>query len=210
MIETDLKILIVDDHALIRKGVEHTIRVGFPSYYVESASNGRDVIKTFEENPFDVVITDIQMPSINGIELTKELLKKNPKTKIIVVSMHMDVAHIQEAMDAGAMAYISKLDDENEILVAIRDVIKGNTYYGTKTSQLLVKGYFNSKEKRLTTKEVEVVKHIADGLVYKQIAHIMDVSVRTVESHRKNILEKLELVTNADIIKYAISKNITN
>ena len=205
-----IKILIVDDHALIRKAVQHTIKAAFNKYIVEVAENADVALKKFESTPYDLVITDIQMPKVNGLQLTKKLLEINRSTKIIVVSMHMDVAYIQEAMEVGAKGYISKLDSEQEIVVAIKDVLEGKTYYGTKTSQQLVKDYFNSKDKRLTSKEIEVVKHIADGLVYKEIADMMDVSVRTVESHRKNILEKLEFTTNADIIKYAIKHNITS
>lgn len=202
-------ILLVDDHTVVRKGMKLLIQSKLDNVILIEAESGAIALDYCSKSKIDMVITDITMPEMNGIELARIISEKYPLIKVIVLSMHLDEMYVKDAIDAGAMGYLSKaMEDENEILQAVETVFAGNTFYGKKTSQSLIKGMFDSKDKSLTKKETEIAKHLSNGLVYKEIAANMNISSRTVETYRKNILEKLKLKTTADIIKYAIKHGI--
>ena len=200
----------MDDHTVLRKGMKLLITAKFENVVIYEAASGTKALNYCRDSSIDLVITDITMPEMNGIELTRKIAEKYPSVKIIVVSMHLDEIYIKESIEAGAKGYLSKsMEDENEIIQAIETVLDGNTFYGKKTSQSLIKGMFNKTETALTKKESEIARHLSNGLVYKEIANKMDISTRTVETYRKNILKKLKIDTTADIIKYAIKNGIT-
>ena len=202
-----IRILLVDDHTVMRKGLGRLILSRYSDAQLYEAKDGVEALKLLEETKIDIVITDITMPNMDGITLTKNISKKYPHTKVIVVSMHLDEIYIKKAINAGAKSYISKsMEDENEILDGIENTLNETTFYDKKTSQVLIEGMFEEKKRKLTPKEIEISRYLSDGLVYKEIAHKMNISPRTVESYRKNILEKLDLKTTADIIKYAIKQ----
>lgn len=204
-----LNILLVDDHTIVRKGMKLLIESEFTNAKIYDAINGRNALELINKINFDLVITDITMPDINGIELCRKAIDKIPTIKILVMSMHLDEMYIKEAIEAGAKGYLAKsMDNEMEILTGIETILQGNTFYGKKTSKILINAMFSDSEKKITPKEVEIIRFLSDGLVYKEIAHKMNISTRTVETYRKNILEKLNLNTTAGIIKYAIKHGL--
>ncbi|MDH5380367.1 MAG: response regulator transcription factor [Cyclobacteriaceae bacterium] len=209
MKDNPLNILLVDDHSVMREGLKLLIKSWFKKAEIGETCNAHEAINLFQKHAFDIVITDYEMPEMNGLELTRTLIKQNPKTRVIVLSMHQDEVYVKECINAGAKAYLSKaLDDSDDIIQAIERVLEGGVYYGKKTSEILLSEMFVSKDKKLSLKEIEIIKHIANGLVYKEIADKMNISPRTVETHRKNIMEKLGVDTNAHIIRYAIKNGI--
>lgn len=209
MKDNPLNILLVDDHSVMREGLKLLIKSWFKKAEIGETCNAHEAINLFQKHAFDIVITDYEMPEMNGLELTRTLIKQNPKTRVIVLSMHQDEVYVKECINAGAKAYLSKaLDDSDDIIQAIERVLEGGVYYGKKTSEILLSEMFVSKGKKLSLKEIEIIKHIANGLVYKEIADKMNISPRTVETHRKNIMEKLGVDTNAHIIRYAIKNGI--
>lgn len=204
-----IKILLVDDHSVVRKGMKMLIESKMSEVIVYEANDGVEALQILGQSSIDVMLTDITMPNMNGLELIKQSSVKFPNVKKLVISMHLDEMYIKEAIEAGSNGYLSKeMEDENEIIDGIKAVLDGKSFHDKTTSQVLIKSMFSENKKKLTPKEVEIAKHLANGLVYKEIAHQMDISPRTVETYRKNILEKLEIETTADIIKYAIKNNI--
>ena len=202
-----ISILLVDDHTLMRKGLGRLILSRYSNAHLFEAKDGVEALALLEGTEIDIVITDLTMPNMDGITLTKNISKKYPNTKVIVVSMHLDEIYIKKAIEAGAKSYVSKsMEDENEILDGIENTLNENTFYDKKTSQILIEGMFEQKTRKLTPREIEIARCLSDGLVYKEIANKMNISPRTVETYRKNILEKLELKTTADIIKFAIKQ----
>ena len=205
----ELNMLLVDDHAIVRKGMELLIKSEFANTKIYEAENAKKALKLIKDVKFDIIITDITMPGMSGIDLCREAVSKTPDLKFLIISMHLDEMYIREAIASGAKGYLAKsMDNEVEILSGIRAILNGETFYGKKTSEILIKGIFSNNEKKLTPKETDVVRFLTDGLVYKEIAHKMNISARTVETYRKNVLEKLQLNTTADIIKYAIKNGL--
>ncbi len=203
------KLLLVDDHTVVRKGMKLLIHSKYKDMKIMEANNGEEGLALIENNDFDLVITDITMPKMGGLELCKTAMEKKPDIKILIISMHLDEMYIKEAVKMGAKGYLTKsMVDETEILTGIEAVLKGNTFYGKKTSQILIKGLFDNEDRKLTPKEIKVARFLSNGLVYKEIADKLNISTRTVETHRKNILDKLDLETTADIIKYSIKHGI--
>ncbi len=204
------KILLVDDHSVVRKGIRLLLQSLGSDYNISEAESGEIALKKMSETDYDVLMTDISMPKMTGLELIKQVRERDSKIKILVFTMHLDEAYVTEAFDNGADGYLCKESGhDNEIGTAIEEVLAGEQYYSSTISQMMVKRLFKEKEEQhYTPKEIEVIKYIAEGLVYKEIANEMDISVRTVETHRKNILEKLDKKTNADIIKFAIKNKL--
>ncbi len=204
-----INILIVDDHTVMRKGLSRLILSRYCGAQLYEADDGNEALNLLENNKIDLVITDITMPNMDGIELTKNITNKYPNVKVMVVSMHLDDIYIKESIEAGAKGYLSKaMEDENEILDGIEKILNNTTFYDKKTSQILIQGMFKQQTQKLTPKEIKIARCLSDGLVYKEIASKMHISPRTVENYRKNILEKLDLKTTADIIKYAIKQGL--
>lgn len=211
MTNTIMHILLVDDHTVMRKGLSQLIESRFSKAVFYEAADGVEALEVLKKNKVDIVLTDITMPNMNGIELTKNISEKYPEVKVMVISMHLDEIYIKKAIEAGASGYLSKsMEDENEILDGIEKILAESVFYDKKTSQILIKGMFTETARKLSPKEIEIAQHLSDGLVYKEIAHKMSISPRTVETYRRNLLEKLHLKTTADIIKYAIKNGLVS
>lgn len=209
-----INILIADDHSLFRKGIANLLSEAENITIVAEAENGQEAVdKAREFNP-DVVIMDIGMPVLNGVKATAKLLAKMPQMKVIALSMHTDTHYVREMLEAGASGYLFKNCDYKELITAIETVFAGKKYLNGQITEMVIQGYLGKKdpigvtEAELTGRESEIFKLLAEGKSVREIADVLFVSVKTVGTHRQHILDKLNLKTTTDLIKYALKKGI--
>lgn len=216
MADDRIKILVVDDHSLVREGITSMLGGHDNFEVIGEGSSGEEAIVKVNENPPDVLLMDINMPGLNGIETAKKIFETHPDLKVIILSMEVTQEYISEAIKAGVMGYLAK-DSKKDILIeAIKKVHGGEQYFGEKISQVIFKGFYNqskgekiaSNNKDLSKREVEVLRQIASGLSNRQIADKLFISIRTVDAHRNHIMQKLGLKTTAELVKYAIKERI--
>lgn len=201
-----IKLVIADDHELFRKGLAELLRKHDDIKIVKSVANGSefmDVVKS--ELEVDIVLLDISMPQMDGFQVLKEIKALNSNIKPIVISMHSDGNYIAKCAKSGAYGYLLKNTDEEELTLAIRTVNKGKKYFSTETSEKMINFMSTQSvsENILSNKETEVLGLISEGLTTKEIAAKLFVSSRTIETHRANILKKLEVKNTAELIKKA-------
>lgn len=211
-----IKILIVDDHKIVREGLRTLLEKQTGMKVVGEAANGSAAVKQALELSPDIVIMDITMPDLNGIEATRRIIAKNPKIKVIALSMHSDRRFMVETLKNGASGYLLKDSAFDELAFAIKTVMKNQTYLSSQIADLVLKDYINQLNKKepsaysqLTPREREVLQMLAEGHTTKQISARMHVSVKTVETHRKQIMDKLNIHNIAGLTKYAIREGIT-
>ncbi len=207
-----IRVLVVDDHAIMRDGIRALIDISDDIEMVEEASEGKEaIIKTQEFEP-DVVIMDIVMPGMDGMEATRRIKKKNPKVKVLVLSQHDNKEYVLSAIKAGAAGYVPKRALGSELLSAIRAVHGGDSYLYPSVATAVIQDYLKRAEEepygRLTAREREILKLIADGHTSREIADILYISFKTVLGHRAKIMEKLGIHNRSELIKYAIRKGI--
>jgi len=208
-----IKVLIVDDHQLFREGLANLIGGSGEIEIIAEAENAGQAIKmTSKLNP-DVIIMDIGLPEINGIEATKILKKKYPDIKIIALSMHSDKHYIKGMLEAGASGYLLKNSTHNQVMDAVKSVYSGKKYLSSTITEVLIDNYLgkdepSGEESKLTQRESEILKMIAEGISTREIAKKLFVSVKTIGTHKQNILEKLNLKSTTDLVKYAIKNEI--
>lgn len=210
-----IKLLIVDDHSIIRNGLKLMLSKNPKFKIVAEANSGQEAIDFIDKNPseIDVILMDIYMSGVNGIEATKIITNKYPNIKILALSMHDEEAYITSMIDAGATGYILKQADVYEISKAIESTALGKKYYSNEVSVTIINSlHKKSKDKgnELSVREMEILGLIADGLTNKGVGEKLFISARTVESHRRNILDKLDFKNTTEMIRYAIENNITN
>jgi DNA-binding NarL/FixJ family response regulator len=211
-----LNVLIADDHRIFRQGLrallekEHDLRV------VAEADNGRDAIEAIENNSLDLAIMDVAMPGLNGIEATRKILSQKPGLRVIGLSMHTDRRFVSEMLKAGAVGFVSKDSAFEELVQAIRTVLSGKVYLSPVAAGVVVDDYLRRSGpgettafSALTAREREVLQLMAEGRNTKQIAMDLHVSIKTVETHRRQVMEKLELFSVAELTKYAIREGLT-
>lgn len=209
-----IKIGLVDDHEIVRDGIRALLMGNSEIQLVESFPNAKTFLTYLKENPsfFDVLILDISLPNISGIELTRQLIKDDPKTKILMLSANTGKVHIESAFKAGARGFLPKDCSRDELALAIAQIFYKNIYIGKNLEQVVLENYINrlhyTEQEELTSREVEILTGFANGLTYNEIADELNISKKTIESHKKNIFEKLHFKTNADLIKYAIKNHI--
>ncbi len=205
-----IKILLVDDHTIMRDGIRALLGIHDDIEIVGEASEGKEAIEKADELAPDVVIMDIAMPGMDGLEATRRITKKNPKTKVLVLSQYGDKEYILQAVRAGATGYVSKRALGTELALAIRSLHHGGSFLQPAGAKAVIEGLLSQAEKdpydKLTAREREVLKLIAEGKSSKEIADLLFISPRTAERHRANIMEKLNLKKTADLVKYAIQK----
>jgi two-component system response regulator NreC len=213
-----IRVFIADDHPVVRDGLRLTIeRGGKDIVVVGEASDGMELLKTARTMHVDVYILDITMPNMNGIETAKELLKKAPTTKVIMLSLHDTKAMVVEALAAGARGYLTKEMATRNVVDAVTEVYAGGCYLCPKIAHFVVEaGFLGKKGSRkrgtvtlaLTRQERKVLQLIADGHSNKEIATLLDLSVNTVHVHRNNAMAKLNIHKQADLVRYAIKAGI--
>ena len=209
-------ILVVDDHSLVREGIITMLSVYDDFDIIGDAESGEEALVKIESLLPDVVLLDINMPGMNGIETAKQIIQDFTSVKIIILSMEVTQDHISEAIKAGVSGYLAK-DTKKEILAeAIRKVMTGEQFFGEKVSQVIFKGFYKqskgervaSENKVLSKREVEVLQQIASGLSNREIADKLFISIRTVDAHRNHIMQKLNLKSTAQLVKYAIKEKL--
>ena len=206
-----IRILLADDHTVLREGLKALLDEEADLHVIGDVGDGRAAIQATEKLKPDVVVTDISMPGLNGIECVRILRQAHPHLKIVILSMHANQEYVTKVLQAGANGYVLKQADAAEVIAAIRAVVAGGAYLSPSISRHLIEDYLahtatGETAPLLTTREREVAHLIAEGLSTRQIAETLTVSVKTVESHRANIMRKLNAKSTADIVKYAIKK----
>jgi DNA-binding NarL/FixJ family response regulator len=211
-----LNVMIADDHRIFRQGLRSLLEKEPDLHVAAEADNGRDAVETIESQPLDLVIMDVAMPGLNGIEATRKLLARKPRLRIIGLSMHTDRRFVAEMLKAGAVGFVSKDSAFEELVLAIRTVLGGKVYLSPSAAGVVVDEYLRqsaptepSAFSSLTAREREVLQLMAEGRNTKQIAMDLHVSIKTVETHRRQIMEKLELYSVAELTKYAIREGLT-
>jgi DNA-binding NarL/FixJ family response regulator len=209
------RIILADDHNILRQGLKAIIEQNFDYEIVAECANGKDAIKLAEELVPDLMILDISMPEINGIDAAKQILNKNPKIKIIALSMYSEKYFVVKMLKAGALGYILKDCVSNELFDAINTVLNNRFYLSREITSVLSNELTNSNllhkdniDIALSDKERDIIKQIAEGKSTKEIAYYMNISTKTIETHRKNIMDKLNLHSIPELTKFAIKTGI--
>lgn len=210
------KILIADDHALVRQGIASFLQMSEEFQVVGEASNGMETIEAVKKIKPDIVLMDISMPGLGGLEATLEIKKIAQDVKVIVLTQYEDAVYIRRFFKAGASGYLLKKAVGEDLLTAIRAVQEGKTYVHPSIASGVVNGYLGMAKGEapddaydlLTDREKQVLKLIAEGHTHKEAADVLDISVKTVIAHQSNISEKLKIHSRAGLIKFAIQKGI--
>ncbi len=212
-----IKILLADDHRIMRYGIKSLIENNSGMEVIAEAESGRTAVRLARDLSPNVVIMDIEMPDLNGIEAARQIIAYTPDIKVIVLSMHSDREIIAEMLKIGAKGYLLKDSDPDEVIKAINTVVAGKTYLSPEITDIVAKDYVNqlltsdcSVLSVLTPREKEVLQLLAEGKTTKQIASSLFISVNTVETHRRQIMDKLDLHTIAELTKYAIRHKLTS
>lgn len=208
-----LRILIVDDHQIIRDGLKGLINAEADMEVVGEAGDGQMAWQQAKELQPDVVVMDVSMPKLNGAKATERLKKDCPETKVLALTAHEDKGYIGQMLQAGAVGYVLKIAAAEELIKAIRVVVAGGAYLDPAVADKVVSNYIRQKSTKqrarngaLTGREEEVLRLVAQGYINKEIAARLDISVKTVESHKTNFMEKLALHSRAEIVRYALSR----
>lgn len=211
-----IKIAIADDHEIFREGFKLLLRDQSEAALVGEAENGRELLKIVEETKPDVVIVDIKMPVLDGVDACKVIRKKFPDVQVIALSMFNEDSLIVDMLEAGAKGYLLKNTNKQELLTAVRAVYEGNTYYCSATSEKLTRmiadskfnPYRNQPIVRFTPRELDIIKLMCQQYTSKEIASKLDLSIRTVESHREKLQEKTGAKNAIGIVIYAIKHDL--
>jgi two-component system, NarL family, response regulator NreC len=211
-----IRILLADDHTVVRDGLRALLERQPDMAIVGEAADGRDSVRLAEEQSPDVVVMDIAMPNMNGIEATRRILAANPHTAVVILSMHQDESYVLRSLKAGAKGYLLKDSMRSDVLEAIRSVSQGRAFLTRKVSRIMQEDYVRQLERRnlddsyelLTDREREVLQLVAEGRTNKEVANLLNVSITTVETHRTHILQKLGLHSIPELILYAVRKGI--
>jgi DNA-binding NarL/FixJ family response regulator len=209
-----IRVLIADDHTLVRAGMRMLLENIEGIQVVAEASDGREILTLVERYQPHIVLTDIAMPGLNGLEAISRLKQSNPTLHIIVLSMHTTEEYVREALTSGAQGYLIKGADPSELTLALKAVIRGETYLSPAVSKSVITGFLemNGHEpirgKALTSRQREILQLIAEGQSTKNIAQLLNVSVKTVETHRTELMNRLDIHEVAGLVRYAIRQGI--
>ena len=211
-----IRILVADDHGIVRKGLRFLLERQPGMEVVGEAAEGREAVKLSAELAPNVVIMDVAMPLLNGIDAAAQIMKGNPNIGIVMLSMYADEAYLVRALSAGAKGYLLKDSAEVDLVRAVQVVAQGRPFFSPQIAQSLLEDYVRTLQQRgledsyglLTDREREVLQLLAEGKSNKEVATILDLSTYTVETHRTNLMHKLNLHNTAEIVLYAVRKKI--
>ena len=205
-----LRLVVAEDHQVVRQGLAALLhQEGFE--VIGEASDGREAVKICRERPPDVAILDISMPMLNGIDAAREIIKENPRTKTVLLTQHSEDHFVLDALRAGIRGYVMKQKAAAELITAIKEVCNGGVYLSPGISKTVVQAYLSNRqlpEDPLTPREREVLQLVAEGKTAKEIGVILNVSTKTIEKHRENIMEKLDIHEVAGLVRYAIGRGL--
>ena len=211
-----IRVLLADDHTIMRKGLRLLLERQGNITVVGEAADGRECVELAQTAQPDVVVMDLAMPNLNGIEAARQIVAQNPNVAVAVLSMHSDESYVIRALKAGARAYLLKDSAESDLIGAIKALSDGKSFFSPAISRLLVEDYMRQLERKgiedsyelLTTREREILQLLAEGKSNKEVANMLNLSLYTVETHRTHILQKLNLHTVPELILYAVRKGI--
>lgn len=215
-----IRIYLVDDHEIVRDGIKSLLQKEKDFIITGEAGSFDELLKLFVFEIPQVILMDISLPDKSGIEITRYVKTNFPDVRIIMLSMHVNSEFVFNSLQAGANAYLPKNSSKNELIEAVRSVVAGKDYLSSEVSDLILKGYlkrakagndnFDNGKEKLTNREDEILKLVVEGKGNKDIAESLFISVRTVESHKNHIMQKLKIKSTVELIKYAISNNYIN
>jgi DNA-binding NarL/FixJ family response regulator len=212
-----ITVLLAEDHTIVREGFRKMLELETDLEVAGEAKDGRQAVALVKKLRPAVVLMDIAMPLLNGLEATRQILKAVPGTRILILSAHSDDAYVKNATESGAMGFLLKQTSAHEVCRAIREVHQGNTFFSSSVSKRLHRlnpqpggrtGRLKKKAARLTSREMEVLQLIAEGEANKQIASELGIGIKTVEKHREHLMQKLDIHDTAGLTRYAIGAGI--
>lgn len=213
-----INIVLADDHVLVRNGIKSMLESDTEINVVGEASNGVEALETAKALKPDILVLDIRMPEMTGLEAVAKLNKYSPQTKGVILSMHDSEEYVIQALDAGAYGYMLKDIDKNEFIKALKQIYKGNKYFSGAVSNVLADRFLTRKsgvrkaevedQYHLTKKEKQILSMVIDGKLNKQISESLDISIRTIETHRFNIMKKLGVNNAVDMVNKTIKENL--
>ena len=211
-----IRVLIADDHGVVRKGLRLQLEQYESVEVVGEAAHGREAVNMAELLDPDLVIMDIGMPNLNGIEATARIVKRNPKTGVIILTMHADEEYVLRALNAGAKGYLLKESADVDLLRAVQAVSEGKSFFSPSIAKMLLDDFVLQMKQRglkdsydlLTDREKEIFQLLAEGKSNKDVATLLSLSPYTVETHRTNIMQKLDLHSSVDLVLYAVRKKV--
>lgn len=214
------RILVADDHEVVRRGLCGLLRAQPDWEVCGEATNGREAVEKVLELKPEVVILDVGMPTLNGLEATRQILKVSPRTKILILTLHDSDQVVQEVLNAGARGFLLKSDAARDLVAAVEALRRDKIYFTPKVASMVLNGYLRRdhvpaspevpSRSRLTPREREIVQLLAEGKSSKEVAVALGLSVKTAETHRSNIMRKLELHSVSDLVLYAVRNNIVH
>jgi len=211
------RILIADDHEVVRKGLVALLQQQPDWQVCGEAADGREAVEKAQQLKPDVVILDIGMPSLNGLEATRQILKTNPGARILILTLHDSDQVVRDVLNAGARGFLLKSDAARDLVAAVEALRRDKTYFTSKVASMVLEGYLKGStgpvpatinRNRLTPREREIVQLLAEGKSTKEVAVALGLSVKTAETHRSNIMRKLQLHSVSDLVLYAVRNNI--
>jgi DNA-binding NarL/FixJ family response regulator len=212
-----VRVVLADDHTLVRAGIRSLLESIDGVEVVAEAGDGRDTLELIAKHRPDVALLDIAMPGLNGIEVAKRAQRESPRTKVVILSMHADATYLNQALRAGVAGYLLKGAAVAELPLAIQAVTRGETYLTPKISQRVVQGFLSGDGEPapdplagLTTRQREILQLIAEGRSTKEIAGLLDVSVKTVETHRTRLMERLDIHDVPGLVRFAIRSGLVS
>jgi DNA-binding NarL/FixJ family response regulator len=212
-----ITVLLVEDHVVVREGLRIMIEADGDIKVVGEAKTGREAVSLYRQTRPDVVVMDIAMPLLNGIQATQQILSESPKAKILILSAHADPEYVDQLMALGVVGYLTKQTSAEMVARAVREVYSGGTFFSPSVAKQLRDHYqksplfdrgFKRNKVRLTSREAELLQLIAEGHVNKQIASQLEISIKTVEKHRQHLMEKLHIHEIAGLTRYAIAAGV--
>ena len=211
-----LRILLADDHTLVRQGLRKVLEGAEDWDVIAEAGDGRAAVRQAEEHKPDVAIVDVAMPLLNGIEATRQILKKSPRTRVLVLTMHADEAYVIQILQAGAAGYLLKDSADVDLIQAVSAISQGKSFFSPKIARVMLDDYVRQladkgvtdRYETLSDREREIFQLIAEGKANKEIAALLFISPSTVETHRARIMEKLDLHSAAEIVLYAVRRGV--
>lgn len=210
------KILIADDHAMVRDGVKNLIQQNKDLAVIGEARSGNETLELYDKLQPDLLIMDISMPDMNGMEVSRAILAKNPNANIVILSMYDDEDYISRCLEYGVKGYVVKNESGSELDFAIKSVLQGKNYFSRQAQDVIFKKYSQNVTRKkpkedainLTKREIEIIKLIADGLTSQQMADRLFISPRTVETHRANLMKKVGVKNAIELVKKAQQLNL--